>query len=220
MSALDRDMRYGPSAIFVAQNSDLGWQLFCEKDPSGAIDELGLPNILPAPDSFDQRVNLLPDRANVCEGRALRKATVEISSCEGERLPRYIYRAVHEGHPGRGLEARGIHLVFPDALDFQIHLEEHLKPWSVCRSPFLSATSHLGWAQHICCTWLSEGRFTGIRLLQIDTRKGVWHRDKLPVWKLTELLQKFGLEQNDYREDEFLIEQRVPEDSVEEIAWN
>jgi len=220
VSALD--FKYTPSAIFVTRNSLLGRLLFSQRDSSDdliqSVDEDGSAILLPRPDSFQHRVNLLPEYNMDWEGRPM-GSDIKICTCEGERLPRFLYRAIHSGYAGNGLNARGINVVQPDAIDFQIYLENHIEWANKNPSPFLSATLDSREARNRCKKFM-ERQFTGIQLIEIDTQKGEWDCKASPIWKLRELIDAFQLKQEPHYQNEYLIEQRILPECVSRIPWN
>lgn len=146
VSALEHYSNYTPSTIFVTRNSLLGGLLFSQRDSSRDLIQFvgkdGSAILLPESDSSQHRVNLLPDhnmayRWNGCP----MGSDIKVRTCEKERLPRFLYRAIHSGYAGNGLNARGMNFVRPDAIDFQIHLENHLDWRNKNLSPFVSTTS-------------------------------------------------------------------------------
>jgi hypothetical protein len=223
VSALDHHPKYTHSAIFVTRNSLLGGFLFSQRDSSGhliqSVDEDGSAILLPESDSFQHRVNLLPNynMDYSWEGRPM-GYDIKICTCEGERLPRFLYRAIHSGYAGNGLNARGMNVVRPDAIDFQIHLENHLKWRNKSLSPFLSATSDSREAKNRCKKFTAH--FTSIQLIQIDTHNGEWDHTTSPIWKLRELIDVFQLKQEPYYQNEYLIEQRILPKCVSRIPWD
>lgn len=198
VSALDHHSKYTPSTIFVTRNSLLGGLLFSQRDSSGDliqfVDEDGSAILLPESDSFQHRVNLLPNHnmGYFWNGRPM-GPDIKVCTCEKERLPRFLYRAIHSGYAGNGLNARGMNVVRPDAIDFQIHLENHLDWLNKNLSPFVSTTSNSREAKNRCKKFAA--RFTGIQLIKIDTHNGEWDHIISPIWKLKELIDVFQLKQ-------------------------
>jgi len=223
VSDLDRKSIYSPSTIFVTRDSLLGGLLFSQRDFSGhliqSVDNDGSAILLPESDSFQHRVNVLPDHstASLWNGRPM-GSDIKVCTCEKERLPRFPYRAIHSGYADDGLIARGVNLVRPDAIDFQIHLENHLDWGDRNLSPFISTTSDSREAKNRCKKFAA--RFTGIRLIKIDTHNSEWDHMISPIWKLTELRDKFQLKQELHYRNEYLIEQRILPQHMSPIPWD
>jgi hypothetical protein len=52
---------------------------------------------------------------------------IKICTCKGERLPRFLYKAIHSGCTGNGLNARAINVAQLDDIGFQIYLETNIE---------------------------------------------------------------------------------------------
>jgi len=202
----------------VTRNSLFGQLFFSRRDDGGnlilAVDDNDLQTLIPGPDTFEHRINLLPESpiGSLCEGRPMGD-DITISTCEGKRRPQFLYRAIHSQYAGHGLEARGMNAVQPDALDFQIHLENHLDWPNRNLSPFLSVTSDLNKAVRLCRMFKAQHR-TDVQLLMVDTQKPGWEHNTQRLWDLKELVRTFGLEWKPYYSDEYLIEQSIPWESL------
>jgi hypothetical protein len=141
---------------------------------------------------------------------------VTISICK--KPPRFLYRAIHSEYAGGGLQARGMNVVKPDALDFQIHLENHIDWQNPSLSPFMSTTSDDGKAVGLCKMFKEQGR-SGIRLLKIDTQSLGWEEKQQRLWNLKEIMTRFRLGWKQYHTGEYLIEQFIPWESVTYVDW-
>ncbi|KAG8170188.1 hypothetical protein KVR01_000933 [Diaporthe batatas] len=155
-------------------------------------------------------------------GRALKLLPAIIHPCEDESRPELLYRAVHDEHPGSGLESRGsLHGKKTDPLNFMLQFDHHLN-WK-CRdaSPFMSTTTKLCKAATIASRYQRKG-FKNIEILVIQGGERYWP-SKSRMWHVKETAEALGLvdvlSHPWFDDHEYLIEDYIPEAYVTRLRW-
>jgi hypothetical protein len=172
--------------------------------------------------SSDVGHKLLPEGRKLF-GRAKLKKAVVVAQCEAECLPRYLYRAVHDGYHEGGMRARGAGSKILNSTNFQIYLEYHLiwSSWHI-QSPFLSVTNDIRKADSLCRGLFMEQGRKDFRILVIDTEHVSWKEDHAVLWNANDLKTVFDLRKEVWNtSSEFLLEEAIPSNCVvETLKWD
>lgn len=154
------------------------------------------------------------------KGRPLGSPSVPIRACAGNRRPRVLYRAVHDGHPGKGLCSRGFGTVKTDQLSFMMHFYCHLN-WK-CRnaSPFMSTTRDPARAANVA-DWYEVNGYSNVEVLVIKVDEGDW-RPQSRIWDVKKTATSLGLSgvlNKPYYDYEYLVEDCILESCVTRVRW-
>lgn len=153
-------------------------------------------------------------------GRPLISRYTPVRACVGKRRPPFLYRVVHDEHPGNGLWSRGFGTVKTDELSFMLHFDRHLK-WR-CRnpSPFMSTTTVPAKAANVA-DWYERHGFTNIQILMIKVDESKWPPHSR-IWNVRKTAARLFLETvlcKPYYHHEYLIENCIPAPCVTRIRW-
>lgn len=152
------------------------------------------------------------------KGKRFLSLTTPIRACVGKSRPQLLYRVVHEGHPGNGLQSRGFGTIKTDAISFMLHFQHHLDWKRRDASPFMSTTTNAAKAADLADRYEWKG-FSNIKILVIkadedECRAAVWHvRQTAASLGLVDVLLK------PYYDDEYLIEDYIPASCVTRVRW-
>ncbi|KAI6082521.1 hypothetical protein F4821DRAFT_272400 [Hypoxylon rubiginosum] len=149
-------------------------------------------------------------------GRPMKDTGIEIETCGGSKRPATLYRVIHAGQPYGGIKARGYGIVQIKPFYFQILVQKHLN-WG-CRnpSPFISVTDNLEKVKIVAAVYEARG-FSAIQILEFNTIGPEWNNEEHRLWNVRDLVDKFDtavLKRRKYLEQEFLVENSIPPESI------
>ncbi|ETS87583.1 hypothetical protein PFICI_01411 [Pestalotiopsis fici W106-1] len=152
-------------------------------------------------------------------GRAMISPSIDITTAGGENLPRYLWRATHDGQPYGGLRSRGQNGAPPPYFAAQFILHCNWK--SRDPSPFMSWTSEKGSAYFVAASYQARG-YNNVKVTRVDTQGEGWDRERQKIWRVASLVNALkypGLAGRDVLMHEYLIENSVPEEAIESFNW-
>jgi hypothetical protein len=154
-------------------------------------------------------------------GRLLKSLSCPIHPCVVARLPKLLYRVVHDKHPGKGLRSRGSGSIKCDSISFMLHFDYHLNWKRRNPSPFMSTTSDCAKAANIAAKYERKG-FNDIEVLVIKVDESKWRREST-VWHVRQTARELGLtyvpKKRYFDENEYLIKDSIPASCVTRIGW-
>lgn len=155
------------------------------------------------------------------KGRLLKSPSISLQPCVGESRPKLLYRAVHDEHPGDGLQSRGFGTVKCDSVSFMLHFYNHLDWNRRGLSPFMSTTTELAKAANIAVDYEGRG-LKNIEVLKIMIDESQWPSDST-IWNVRQTAKQLGLGgvlKTVYcNENEYLIKDYIPASCVERVPW-
>ncbi|POS71460.1 hypothetical protein DHEL01_v210144 [Diaporthe helianthi] len=154
------------------------------------------------------------------KGRALKPRSAAIRACVGKKRPKLLYRVVHDGHPGDGLQSRGYpYDIKTDPLTFTLHFHHHLIWQHRDPSPFMSTTTEPSKAASVAFRYRKE-HFKNIEILIIQVDERGWPSGSR-MWDVKETAAALGLHgqlKRPFFNDEYLIENEIPQEFVTRLS--
>jgi hypothetical protein len=155
---------------------------------------------------------------SIAVGRAMINPSLDITTAGGKDLPRFLWRATHDGQPHLGLKSRSPYGA-PGQF-FAIQWVFHYNWRSRVPSPFMSWTSEESVAFKVAAIYRQRG-FKNIKVNKVDTQGEGWIRERQRIWSVQDLARAFDFPNHPglKAEYEYLIENSVPQESTTTDDW-